>query len=432
MEMDEPVEEGIQCSEMIDLHSMRSRISDLRDTYGRSKDESKLSPSESNQLLKDSAFHVEGKISEFLLEFSDIGTLAAPDLDAFLSVLKNELNSMDAENAMISNEIEDLKRKSREDSNSFESELESLDCLTKLATLQGSEEIQVNDGQVDCFSHGEEEKELINATKRNNFKMFELSQQIEENKMTLKSLQDLECMFVRFEAIEKIEDLLSGVKVIEYEGNSMRLSLKTHIPNLESLLCRKQLKDLSEPSEHNHELLIEVVDGTMELKNVEIFPDDVYLGEIVDAAKSFRQLSSDMLAVGIRSPLEWFVRRVQERIVLCSLRMMLVKSANKSSNSIEYLDREETLIAHMVGGVDAFIKISQGWPLSNHALKLISLKSTSRSNDISLSFLCRIEELSNSLDMQVRNNLCNFVDAIQAILKQQARAELQPETSSEN
>ena len=45
----------------------------------------------------------------------------------------------------------------------------------------------------------------------------------------------------------------------------------------------------------------------------------------------------------------------------------------------------------MVGGIDAFIKLPQGWPLSDLALELISLKSTSQySKEISLSFLCKI------------------------------------------
>ncbi|KAL2249388.1 UNVERIFIED_CONTAM: hypothetical protein Sindi_2412500, partial [Sesamum indicum] len=60
-------------------------------------------------------------------------------------------------------------------------------------------------------------------------------------------------------------------------------------------------------------------------------------------------------------------------------------------HSFEYLDREDVIVAHVVGGVDAFIKLPQGWPLSDLALELISLKSTSQySKEISLSFLCKI------------------------------------------
>lgn len=56
------------------------------------------------------------------------------------------------------------------------------------------------------------------------------------------------------------------------------------------------------------------------------------------------------------------------------------------------MDRDEIIVAHMVGGVDAFIKVCQGWPVSNNALKLKSLKSSDQqSKGISLSFLCKVE-----------------------------------------
>lgn len=50
------------------------------------------------------------------------------------------------------------------------------------------------------------------------------------------------------------------------------------------------------------------------------------------------------------------------------------------------------IVAHLLGGVDAFLKVSQGWPLSNSPLKLISLKSSDhQSKQISLSFFCKVE-----------------------------------------
>lgn len=60
-------------------------------------------------------------------------------------------------------------------------------------------------------------------------------------------------------------------------------------------------------------------------------------------------------------------------------------------HSFEYLDREDMIIAHVAGEIDAFIKLPHGWPISDLALELISLKSTSQySKEISLSFLCKI------------------------------------------
>ncbi|KAL0340592.1 UNVERIFIED_CONTAM: hypothetical protein Sradi_4576000, partial [Sesamum radiatum] len=160
--------------------------------------------------------------------------------------------------------------------------------------------------------------------------MLELSHQIEKKKTTLKTLQDLDSYFRRFEAVEKIEDAFTGVKVIEIEGNNIRLSLKTYIPYLESVLRQQDIESVIEPLEMNHELIVETMDGTWELKNVEIFPNDVYIGEIIDAAKTFRQLNPTSRAMVTRSSLEWFVRRVQDRIALSSLRRFVVKNANKS------------------------------------------------------------------------------------------------------
>ena len=64
---------------------------------------------------------------------------------------------------------------------------------------------------------------------------------------------------------------MTGLKVIDFEGNCIRLSLTTFIPNLEGLLREHKIENVNEPSELNHELLIEVMDKSMELKNVEVW-----------------------------------------------------------------------------------------------------------------------------------------------------------------
>ncbi|XP_052208393.1 uncharacterized protein LOC127812107 isoform X2 [Diospyros lotus] len=391
--------EANRSSEALDIDAIRSRIKELRDVSGGFYDAPGLAPSDSEQLLKDCAFQLESKISQVLSEFSGVGSLPVEDIDTYWGRVKEELNNVEAENAKLSSEIEDLMRTYIEDSNQLESELEGLNCSLDFVALQ----------------------------------MLELSDQIEKNRVTLQSLEDLDCILKRFEAIEKIEDALTGLKVLEHEGNCIRLSLRTYIPNSESILSQHKIEDFTEPLEQNHELLIQVSEGTLELKNVEIFPNDVYVGEIIEAAKSFRQSLKSISILESRSSLEWFVRRVQEKIVLSTLRRLLVKFANKSRQSVEYIDKEDIIVAHMVGGVDAFIKISQGWPASNHALKLISLKSSDHhSKEISLRFLCKVEEMANSLDAHIRQNISSFVDAIEEILVQQMRIELQPDNGSEN
>ena len=86
----------------------------------------------------------------------------------------------------------------------------------------------------------------------------------------------------------------------------------------------------------------------MEVKNVEMFPNDDYIGDIIDAAKSFRQLSSNLMAQETRSSLECFVGKVQDRIILSTLRRFIVNGTNKSRHSFEYLERDETIVAHLV------------------------------------------------------------------------------------
>jgi len=71
--------------------------------------------------------------------------------------------------------------------------------------------------------------------------------------------------------------------------------------------------------------------------------------------------------------------------------VFLNRCSSRCRHSFEYLDRVETIVAHMVGGVDAFIKFPQGWPVLSSPLKLISLKSSDHSKEISLTFLCKVE-----------------------------------------
>lgn len=61
-------------------------------------------------------------------------------------------------------------------------------------------------------------------------------------------------------------------------------------------------------------------------------------------------------------------------------------------HTFEYYDKDETIVAHIAGGIDAFLKVSDSWPLLNSPLKLASLKnSENHSNGISLSLICKVE-----------------------------------------
>ncbi|CAI9106477.1 OLC1v1005641C5 [Oldenlandia corymbosa var. corymbosa] len=407
-------------SEPMDFETFRSRVAELRDVHRSCTEDSQIDPSELEKLCNDYSHELGSKMDKMMSDTLDINSLSMEDLEEFSEHLKKELNAAQNENAKIENEIEELSRRYEEDSGKFECELEG---------LNGS--LDFIEQQVDYSTHGKDEDNMFKTCEGSNFKVLELSHQIEKNKVTLKTLQDLDHKIKRFEAVEKIEDAFSGLKVVEFEGNLLRLSLKTYIPAAESILCLKKVEDLIEPSEKYHELLIELLDGTMELSSAEIFPNDVYIGEIVDVAKSFRQLYPTLLALDSRSSLEWFVRRVQDRIIISTLRCFAVKCANKSRHSFEYLDRDEIIVAHMVGGIDAFIKIAQGWPISSVALSLLTLKSSSNySKEISLSFLCKVVDMANSIDEHQRQDILSFADGIEGILLQQTRSEVQPDSTN--
>ncbi|CAK7328422.1 unnamed protein product [Dovyalis caffra] len=437
--------------EPLNLNAIRSRISELEEIYRNSNEDSfsEMPSYDSDELMKDSAHQLVSKVDQMLTDYSDFSFLGIEDLDSYLAHLKEELNEAEAESAKISNEIEFLNRTYREDSSELESDLEWMKCSLDLISAQQDIEEEKEGTQMERLSSGDNQSILINTHEEDKFELrvsvvmhlktleyntspiLKLDNQIEKSKKILKSMEDLDSVFKRFDAIERIEDVLSGLKVIEIDGTCIRLSMRTYIPKQEDLLCQQKFEETSEPSEVNHEFLIEVTDESMEIKKAEMFPNDIYIGDIVDAAKSFRQIFLQLELMETSSSLEWFVRKAQDRIIQCTLRRLVAKSASTSRQSIEYLDKDEIIVAHLVGGVDAFMKVSHGWPITNFPLKLVSLKSSNHhSKEISLAFLCKVEEVANSLDVQTRQNLSSFVDAVEKILVEQMRLALHSDGAS--
>ncbi|KAH0635069.1 hypothetical protein KY284_037855 [Solanum tuberosum] len=403
-----------------DADSLRREIQELRDIQ-RSVEEPEAFGLELKKSLEDCTLQFESKVEQILCDASEVNFSSDQDLDEFWNYLKNELSTEEAKNAKIADEIEGLSREYVEGYSKLVNEIEGLSCPLELIESLGLEQGRVLTN-FPCSTPGEDKGNVSSAPVEQNFKIFELGNQLEKSKLNLKSLEELESTFNRFEAIEKIEDAFSGLKIVEFEGNRIRLSLRTFIPNLENLL-HNQTIDVAEPPEQNHELLIELMDGTMELKHVEIFPNDVSISDITDTAKSLRQVYFPVGVLENRSSLEWFVKRVQDRIVLSTLRRFLVKSANSSRHSFDYVDREETIVAHLVGGIDAFIKLPQGWPLTSSGLTLMSLKSSSQySQQISLTLLCKVAEVANALDTNARQTISGFTDRVEEILMQQMTA----------
>ncbi|XP_020111985.1 uncharacterized protein LOC109726654 isoform X2 [Ananas comosus] len=399
----------------IDLGAIRSRFEELSQRRIHGVGSCDSSSSELGKSLEACAFEFQAKIKQIESENSDIAALGSGDLDAYVERMKKEISSVEEENSKISAEISGLTDMADRDLAQLDGDLEALACSLKFidSGALGSLQSGLPDGRL-------VPGDLCESQVDYKFEALELDQQIEKSKSNVNVLQSLDYALKRVEAIGQVEYMLSEVKIIEFEHNCIRLFVKMSIPTSDGLVLGRKLDCAIEPCISDHELLIEVMDQTMELKSVEIFPDDVYIEGLIDMVKSSRDFISS-----ITSSLGWFVRQVQHRILLCNLRRLLVKDANKSRHSFEYSDRDETVTAHLVGGIDAFIKISLDWPLSSSGLKLISIKSSDKqSKSISLSFLCKVKELSNSLDLQTRLHLVRFVDAIEEILVREMQSEL--------
>nr|XP_043630420.1 uncharacterized protein LOC122601743 [Erigeron canadensis] len=395
----------------LDVEAIQSRIKQLTEIPSNCYDDTISIASDEADLLTERVPQLQGEIHEILERWSDVGSLKPQDFDTYLETVKGKICSIEAENASVFYEVGNVEKGCMEDYIQLRSNIEGLNSSLDFTQSQGLG-TKRTDAQ-ECSLLTEHQLESVGALGECKLKILKSSSQIEKKKGTLKLLEDLDYIFRRCEVVIKTENILTGLEVIKYEGNQISLSLRTCIPELEV-------------SEQNHELAIEFLDDTLEIKNAEIFPNDVFIGEIIDAAKSFSCHFSLSPMPENKNSLEWFVRRVQDRIVVSTLRKSLVKAASKSRHSIEYIERDEMIVAHMVDGIDAFIKVSQGWPMSVSPLKLLSLKGSSQSSkEVTFSFLCRVEEMVKSLDVQVCQNLSTFIDAIEEFLKQKMHAELQ-------
>ncbi|KAI7735626.1 hypothetical protein M8C21_031942 [Ambrosia artemisiifolia] len=244
----------------LDLEAIQSRIKQLTEIHCHPD---LASHHHQDDLLTDSVLHLQGQISDIIEQYSVVTSLPPHHLDTYLENLKVELSSLEAENANLSNDIANLTNTYLEDSIRLHNNIEGLNSSLHFIHSQGLE-TKTADYQLQSeVAHGDSK-----------FKISELNSQLEKKKGMLESLENLDYTLKRFEGFLKIEDTLTGIKVIEYDGNRISLSLRTYVPEIDM-------------AEQNHELAIELLDGTLELKNAEIFPNDVYIGEIIVAAKSF-------------------------------------------------------------------------------------------------------------------------------------------------
>nr|AFK42734.1 unknown [Lotus japonicus] len=401
-------------AEMVEASELRSRIAEIRKICN-GDDES--NPLDGHNLLKDCALHVQSRVQQIASQFSDFHSLGIQDLDAYLEHLKEEFNKVEVETTHVATEIELLATTHKDESILLEAKLEELECCLDYASKdqKTSEATEGFDSPMladDCLN-----STIVNIDK--NLEQFVLDNKIEEMNLNIKSLEDLQCKVKWFDAVQQIEDELVGLKVLEFDENCIKLSLRTYMPTVGGSSYTERVEDGIDVRELNHELLIEV-EGNMKLKNVQVFPNDIHVNDIVDAAKSVSKFS-----------LQWFIQKVQDRIILNKLRHLAVKDANKSRYSLEYLDKDETIVAHMFRGIDAFIKLSHGWPIFDSPLKLISIKGSDILKRSPLSFHCKVKNLANSLDIHIRQNISSFVDAVEKVLIEQLQLDPQAGDSSD-
>ncbi|KAG6525482.1 hypothetical protein ZIOFF_015438 [Zingiber officinale] len=72
-----------------------------------------------------------------------------------------------------------------------------------------------------------------------------------------------------FEADGQLEAMFSGLRVIDIQGCYVRLSLKTYIPNIDTILLRHKV-DFVEPPMSEHEMLVEFSERNMDIKSIEV------------------------------------------------------------------------------------------------------------------------------------------------------------------
>ncbi|CAN6462807.1 unnamed protein product [Victoria cruziana] len=400
-------------SKASDFPAFRGRVealvrlcADLRNFYGQSNEESKKFLDEYITDLKRRSEDIESEsFVQYLSGIEDIG--------AYLDHKREELEKIRTANFSLSDEISCLTKGFDEEFLQFQNGLAYFDSLSE--DRNSSVPTQVSSGNL---LERLNKQESLSMQENCHFEVLALEGLIEKRKVELDCIEDLKSMFKRVEAISQVEEVLCHAKVIEFKDNCIWISLKTFLPTTRSPKYQFYLEKMIGPSVVHHEMLIKI-SGTREVVDVEIFPNDVPIDDIANEIKSARtDVSCPLSFLKIRSKLEWVVRKVQQRIHICNLRQLILKDANRSRHKFEY-SVDGAITTRLAGGIEASIMVPESWPMSDSALRLLSLKNLNfHSKDVSVRSLHKLKELANSLDTDRRYNLLNFVEAIEEILEE--------------
>lgn len=356
--------------------------------------------------------------------------------DTQLENLKNELSDVQVETKRTYEEIENLAETVAKDANYLEDELLNLETHLKFLECENKandENDQSNfiDQLENELQHLKREEATWDDDKSREscmligenckFKELRLEDQLIQKREDWRDLQNLDYMVKRIDATRVVEDLLCEMKDISFNDGCIKLSLKTYIPAMGGSICQFKIDCIKETSTLEHGLTIKVVTETMALQAAELVPNDVPIDDIVHAAKIMRDSVTPIALLELRSLLVYLVGQIQFRIYCYSIRSAVLKDdAKVSRNSFQYSERDQVITVHVFGGIKAFVKVPQNWPVSMSPLKLLSLKPLDESSgDISLGMLCKAMDILNSLELSRRQNLLLFIDAIEEILLQE-------------
>nr|BAK04433.1 predicted protein [Hordeum vulgare subsp. vulgare] len=389
----------------LDAAAIRSRFEQLCTLWGGDKDEL-VEAAAAEDELRGLHSGCEKDMQAGDAWDSNAAELGGHGLDSYMEWLRKEVSLIEEENCKLSTEISVIGETVLKDTILLDAVIESLESRLNTLDSEVLKHSEVSPTSTDSVLN------QISIEKVCEYEEFELDHQIGKSAMDLKLLQIQSISMQRDEEMWQLQSLFSEPRVLKCKGNCLRVFLKAPILPSECVNFGQKLDCV------DHELLIEVDEGKIELNKVQIFPADVCVDILIEKLKSSRE------AISVPS-LGWLIRQCQQQIIINTLRRLLVNDANNSRHSFEYFDKDETIVAHMVGAIDAFFKISENWPVSPYGLKLISIRNSgTQPTNITVELVFKTKELANGLELETRRQLVRFVDAVEEILVRGMQSEL--------
>ncbi|KAG0459821.1 hypothetical protein HPP92_022949 [Vanilla planifolia] len=263
----------------LSLESIRSRLRELSASLDDSPRSSDDSISQPKKLLKDLHHNLL-----VVAEDPSVASLEPDELEAYIEQLMKMINLEEEENLKVFEEFNTLESIILRDSTKLKGDLEAFSSLVDFIDSKAVFSTQTGIAD-DSSVSGSTLGSSLHLSEDYKLEIFELSQLIENKRSKLATSEDLHDVMERLDAVNSLKDFFCGVKCIQIEDKCIRFSLRTPIPVTNSLFPIGKPNSYLEPFVLDHELSVEIND-MMELKNVEIFPADVHLDDIIKAIES--------------------------------------------------------------------------------------------------------------------------------------------------